>query len=89
MPSSENNNSDTIEKIIDLYLLAEQDNALNLLRHLLFFPNPIYLDNFIAEYKGADKDRRSSMTPRMFWNAEDISCVAEYLQKKHKNRDPK
>jgi hypothetical protein len=81
------NTSDLVESIIDTYMsvgLSISDDcssaAQDLLRHLIFFPLPSSRRQFIEEFKASKN--KAGMIPSTIWNAEDLNCVADYLDKK-------
>lgn len=62
-----------LDSIADIYISMEDPNAaLDLLRYLLFFPNPSTLEQFISNYKRADVVQRKEMISPIIWNAESI-----------------
>ena len=88
------NNSDLVDSIIDTYMsvgLSISDEcssaAQDLLRHLIFFPLPSSRGQFMEEFKASKY--KAGMIPATIWNAEDLDCIAEYLNRDTQKRSPK
>ena len=72
--------SGLVDEILDTYMSVDISLGQNLLRHLIFFPLPSSRGQFIKEFKASKN--KADMIPNMFYNAEDLDCVAEYLKTK-------
>jgi hypothetical protein len=72
--------SGLIDEILDTYMSVDSSIGQNLLRHLIFFPLASARGRFIKEFKASE--HKADMIPTMFYNAEDLDCVAEYLKTK-------
>jgi len=59
--------------------MSDKEPSIDLLRHLIFYPNPATRDQFIAKYMSADHGQRKAMLNLYIWNAVDLNCIAEYL----------
>lgn len=72
--------SGLVDEILDTYMSVDLSLGQNLLRHLIFFPLPSARGRFIKEFMASG--HKADMIPAMFYNAEDLDCVAEYLKTK-------
>jgi hypothetical protein len=72
--------SGLVDEILDTYMSVDSSLGQNLLRHLIFFPLPSARGRFIKEFMASG--HKADMIPAMFYNAEDLDCVAEYLKTK-------
>jgi len=66
-------NEQVIDRILDAYLSVQsEEEALNLLRYLIFFPNLSTLNDYITFYQESKPQNRAAMIPSIVWNAETI-----------------
>jgi hypothetical protein len=66
-------NEQVIDRILDAYLSVQsEEEALNLLRYLIFFPNLSTLNDYITFYQESEPQNRAAMIPSIVWNAETI-----------------